>query len=246
VTDPERTAFDLAQFDAIYPAGVERHYWNRCRNRTIAAHLNAIGATGPMLEVGCGKGLVVADLRKRGFDITGVEIADIASVEEAKGHIATGLDVFSLPPADREKVRTLLLLDVIEHLPDPYSFVRDLREKFPMLKWMVFTVPAKQELFSNYDEFNGHYRRYDLRTLRQHVDPERAFRWKANYFFHALYPAALVQLRLSGKRKLGFNVPPEGFWSKIHWWLGSAFYLEGRLLPATWPGTSIIASTSME
>jgi len=242
VSDTQETAFDHTQFDAIYPQGVERHYWNRCRNRTIAAHLNDISASGPMLEVGCGKGLVVSYLHERGFDISGVELAQVEVVQDAKDNVSTGVDVFSLPMERCIRVRTILLLDVIEHLSDPTMFIRSLREKFPSLECLVITVPARQELFSNYDEFNGHFRRYDLSALRRHVDPENELGWRANYFFHALYPAAIVQLRAAGARKLGFSVPPPGIWSTIHKLLGWLLYLEGRLLPGTWLGTSIIAS----
>jgi hypothetical protein len=243
VNDSKETAFDQAQFDAIYPEGVERHYWNRCRNRTIAEHIGAIGAKGPMLEVGCGKGLVVWQLRERGFDITGVELASVSVIPHAQEHVVTGVDVFTLPADRSSSIRTILLLDVIEHLEDPTNFIASLRIKFPNVKCMIFTVPARQELFSNYDEFNGHFRRYDLRTLREHIDPEGTRDWRASYFFHGLYPAALLQLRVAGSRKLGFSVPPSGLWSRLHELMGWLFFQEGRLLPGNWPGTSIIASS---
>ena len=155
------TAFDHEQFDTIYPEGVERHYWNRCRNQVIAEHLRRIRAEGPLLEVGCGKGLVVHALRNAGFAITGVELAAVRPILEAAPYVRTATDARQLEVAQRNEVRTILLLDVIEHLEDPVAFLAELRSHFPALRHLLLTVPARQELFSNYDEFNGHFRRYD-------------------------------------------------------------------------------------
>lgn len=238
------TTFDNEQFEAIYPTGVERHYWNRCRNRIIARHLRLVGAQGHMLEVGCGKGLVVADLRKRGFDVSGVELAQVTPIPGAQDHVRVAIDVFDLDPAFRSTVRTILLLDVIEHLEHPDVFIARLRESFPALRWMVYTVPARQELFSNYDTFNNHYRRYDLSSLRAHVDPDRTRSWNASYFFHLLYPMAWSQLKMAGERELGYNVPAPGPASWLHALLGSAFFMEYLFLPRSWRGTSIIAAVT--
>jgi hypothetical protein len=240
--EPANNAFVAEQYDAIYPPGVERHYWNRCRNRVIAHQLQSAEAKGPILEVGCGKGLVVADLRRRGFDITGIELAEVTPVDEARSHVRTGMDVMEMESQYSATVRTVLLLDVIEHLEDPAAFVAGLRAKFPALELLIVTVPARQELFSNYDRFNGHFRRYDLPTSREHMDPDRTRSWRGSYFYHALYPAARIQLRLAGERATEFRVPGAGLASKLHAFLGWCFYLEYRLLPSRWWGTSIIAA----
>ncbi len=238
------TAFDETQFDAIYPPGVERHYWNICRNQVIADRLTAIGVQGPILEVGCGKGLVVEALRKKGFPVTGVELAQVPVLESIKDHVRTGTDALDLDPSFRNSVSTLLLLDVIEHLEHPSDFLSHLRSGFPGLRWLVLTVPARQELFSNYDDFNNHYRRYDLGMLRSHIPLQNNDAYHAGYFFHSLYPAALVQLKLSGKRPLGFQVPSPGLASWLHHSLGKLMILDHKVLPAQWRGTSIIASIS--
>ncbi len=240
--DAPDSTFDAKQFEAIYPTGVERHYWNRCRNRVIARQLRGIGAQGPMLEIGCGKGLVVADLRRRGFDVSGVELAQVEVIPEAREHVRTAIDVFDLEPGLRATIRTILLLDVIEHLEHPDAFIARIRKAFPALEWMVYTVPARQELFSNYDRFNNHYRRYDLKSLRGHVDPDRSRVWKASYFYHLLYPMAWLQLRISGERELRYNVPARGPASMLHALLGASFFAEYLLFPRSWPGTSIIAA----
>lgn len=246
MADSTDTAFDHAQFDTIYPAGVERHYWNRCRNAVIASHLRAIGAEGPFLEIGCGKGLVVHALRKEGFDMTGVELAAVDPVPEAAPYVDTGTDARSLDVTARATVRTILLLDVIEHLADPMAFLSELRPHFPALRHMVFTVPACQELFSNYDRFNNHFRRYGPAQLKAHTTLAGDRYLGGRYFFHLLYPAARLQLKCAGARTVGFTVPTPGPSAWFHALLGHWFFLEYKLLPGSWKGTSLIAAVEVK
>jgi uncharacterized UPF0146 family protein len=236
----QTTAFTPEQFESIYPAGVERHYWNRCRNLVIDRMLRNIGAKGPMIEVGCGKGLVVRDLRARGHDIVGVDIAKVEAAPDALAWVRTGADALALPKAEAKLYRTLLLLDVIEHIEEPSGFITQLRNAFPNVEWIVATVPARQELFSAHDTFNRHFRRYDRRTLRMHMDPASNPGWKSSYFFHTLYPIAWLQARWSKERRK-FSAP-QGLALTIHAALGFALYLEHLVLPGRWWGTSIIGA----
>jgi len=236
----QTTAFTPEQFESIYPTGVDRHYWNRCRNRVIDRMLRSIGAEGPMIEVGCGKGLVVQALRAKGHDIVGVDIAKIEVAGDASAWVRTGTDALALPAAEAKRYRTLLLLDVIEHIDEPEGFIAQLRGSFPNVEWIVATVPARQELFSEHDTFNRHFRRYDMRILRMHMDPTAPLGWKASYFFHALYPIAWLQARWSNKRRK-FSAP-RGLANNIHAALGCAFYLEHLVLPGRLWGTSIIGA----
>lgn len=236
------TAFDQEQFESIYPEGVERHYWNRCRNAVIARMLRGIGASGPILEVGCGKGLVVQALRSEGFDVAGVDIAVVDPVPGASAHVRTGTDAFALAHSEAVRFKTLLLLDVIEHLEHPAEFIQRLRAAFPNVEWIVATVPARQELFSAHDTFNRHFRRYDLPTMRSHMDPDGDGPWRASYFFHSLYPLAWLQARLSDQRRR-FSAPTPGFSGSLHAFIGALLALEHRILPGWLWGTSSIAAS---
>lgn len=244
-TPQTATAFNIDQFDAIYPLGVERHYWNQCRNAVILDVIRSLGDHGSILEVGCGKGLVVAYLRAQGLDVSGVELAEVEPLPDMNSHVLTGTDALELEKNNRERVTTILLLDVIEHLEDPGVFLRKLRTGFPSLRHFVITVPARQELFSNYDQFNGHFRRYDLPLLNKHVTDGDAAVLKSSYFFHSLYPAARIQLRLAGNRKLAFSVPAPGPASWVHAMIGRLLFIEQKILPGNWKGTSLIAAVKV-
>jgi hypothetical protein len=83
---------------------------------------------------------------------------------------------------------------VIEHLPEPVAFLRKVREALPALEGLLVTVPARQELWSEWDRHYGHFRRYDLASLRATLDTAGFKPLFAGYFFHSLYlPAFLLR-----------------------------------------------------
>ena len=57
-----------------------------------------------------------------------------------------GVDAWDLPLAERVRFDTILLLDVIEHIPDPAALLKRLSDGFPNLSHLIVTVPACQEL----------------------------------------------------------------------------------------------------
>jgi SAM-dependent methyltransferase len=239
------TAFSGHQFDAIYPNGVEKHYWMLARNAIIAGALRKGGChSGQILEIGCGRGIVVEYLRKRGFAVEGVEIAHVVPLPAAREHVRTGMDAAALPREERITYDTLLLLDVLEHLPAPENFLRQLRMDFPNAKRIVATVPARMELFSNWDELNGHYRRYDRATVRKLVMDAGGDLTQLVHFFHALWLPARLMLLLKSGRASKIN-PPHGWLAiGLHRALAWCFRLEYQLMPGAVAGTSLIFDIS--
>jgi len=83
-----------------------------------------------LLEVGCAAGAFLDAARNHGWQVKGVEIA-AASAEYARQK--RGLDVITgtladLPLENRGTYDAIVALDVIEHLDDPCSFVRQCAE----------------------------------------------------------------------------------------------------------------------
>ena len=79
------TTFSSHLYDMCYPPGIEHHWWTLARNRLLANILaRESGNASAFLEVGCGKGLVVKSLNASGFNIHGVELADVKPVEGAR------------------------------------------------------------------------------------------------------------------------------------------------------------------
>lgn len=236
---PTDTSFESNQTDAIYPKGVEKHWWSAARNRIIARTVRGIAESqDAILEIGCGTGVVVDHLARAGFNIRGCDLstADPATPEVA-GRLALGVDAFELPEHERASVDAILLLDVLEHLPEPRAFVDRITQSFPNARWILVTLPARQELWSNYDEFNRHYKRYAIDDASEFLPAGVRVRTAA-YFFHALWLPARLLTAMGRDRATRFT-PPTGASVALHALLARVFDWESRLVPSRVPGSSL-------
>ncbi len=236
------SSFDRDSYETAYPVHVEHHFWSLARCDVIA---RAIAGTNlkdaPWLEVGCGSGVVVAALRQRGLHVDGCEIAAVPPHLVHVPDLRLATDVFDLPREERARYRGLLLLDVLEHLPERQAFLDRLFEAFPNAERLIITVPARAELWSNYDTHYGHHLRYSLAGMAEEVQSSP---WKlraARYFFHALYLPMFLASRLKGGRLTSVAGPSTGTRRAIHRALAAFCRLEDRVIPGGVPGTSVLA-----
>ena len=234
---PPGSAFTAADFRDIYPPGIERHYWNHARNRIVLGLVRRFALGDSVLDVGCGTGLVTAFLRRHNVDCRGCDLG-VSRPSEASvaPYLNLGVDACDLAPDLRRRVRTILLLDVLEHLERPRDMLARLRSAFPALRGIVFTVPARMDLWSNYDTRNRHYLRYDARTVHDLAEPNQFSLRRWSYFFHALYPPARLMRLLGIDRRT--ELRPPGI-PALHTLLAAAFVAERHLLPRHLPGSSI-------
>ncbi|MBM6583766.1 class I SAM-dependent methyltransferase [Microvirga sp. BT689] len=236
--------FDASQAAHAYPKGIEHGFWSIARNRTIdsaleeAVRIGVRTSRGRILEIGCGPGIVVNALRAEGHDAWGVELGEPTVREAAKPYVTTGMAAQDLDAAFRASIETIMLLDVIEHIEDEVSFLQSILPAFPNCRSLIVTVPARPEVWSNYDEYYGHFRRYTRETLdaaimRAGLIPERT-----RYFFKALYFAAKLINTFGRKRVVVLNSPRFLLLQRI---IARGFDLENLLassLPI--PGLSLI------
>jgi len=239
------TQFAPDEFALCYPPGIENHYWTAARNYIVERQLKATESEQRrILEVGCGPGVVVAYLRGWGYLCDGVELTDGAPRDSVKDYVFTGIGATDIPRAARESYNVLLLLDVIEHLPDPGGFLSELKAAFPNASHMILTVPARQELWSNYDVFYRHYRRYNKEMLGANVRGIGGTVLDLKYFFHVLHIPARLVLALFRQRQVKIKAPKNGM-KHLHslmTWICIADYY---LVPGRVYGTSIICTAKL-
>jgi SAM-dependent methyltransferase len=238
---PVSTTFRQRQYDLAYDDGIDRHWWHLARNRIVLREINRFAPISPrVLDVGCGRGIAVKYLRAAGVGCVGVELAAVQPLEGMESHVRTGVNATGLPLEERQSYDVITLLDVIEHVPDPGAFIASLVAAFPNLACLVITVPARQELWSNYDEYYGHYLRYDLRRLQELAESQRLTVVHSSYFFHSIYLPARILAARRAVRSLRVE-PPRGLGKSLHRAVAWAMALDYDLLPAACAGTSAIA-----
>ena len=101
-TTPDLTDEEVAKFypQTYYGEGNKRFNWlleqasraiRKERARSIAARL---GTPGPVMDVGCGRGIILAELQKLGFQSFGIELSDAAATHARSLGIDVSTDLF--------------------------------------------------------------------------------------------------------------------------------------------------------
>lgn len=234
--------YSIEDYHAGYPKGIEQHFWHRTRHDALARFLQKhVPANSRILDIGCGMGITTTFLRSRGYDCRGVELGPAPISGSVATYVQTEQDVFALPDADKASVDTVLLLDVIEHLAEPVEFLMRVAEHFPKCSRMLVTVPARQELWSSYDEAWGHQLRYSRSRLSNDINATEFKVTHCAYHFQSLYLAALLSALLRLPRQSDFKNPARNLLSSaMHSLIAALGMLENRLVPGKIFGSTLV------
>lgn len=192
---------DLSERAARKTRGVTgaKHPWERARADFTLEQLRQCSPwDGPVVDVGCGD-CYVLDRIKQAFPAT--QCLGVDTAFDGQYESPPGTEVYSSVEQLAESARpagVLLLMDVIEHVPDPVAFLQHLREaRLIGPKTLIFvTVPAWQSLFSGQDICLKHYRRYRRSLLRQHLESARLQVSRSGYFFFSLLLVRAAEVAL--------------------------------------------------
>lgn len=198
-------------YAAAYRDFYERHWWWRGRERFLLERLDEQAddrTDRRILDVGCGDALFFDELSAYGT-VRGIEPdADVLSDGPWRPAIHAGtLETFSADtPFD-----WILMLDVLEHLPEPERALIRARELSDDDASLFITVPAFQSLWTRHDDLNHHYARYDRSSLASLLAGTGWVAVEMEYFFHWLAPLKwLIRLKerlVAGAPKVE-TVPP--------------------------------------
>jgi len=127
--------------------------------------LKSIPATGSVLDIGCGNGAILADIRKRGsWKLCGVETSETGvSVARSQGLevrlSGPGADLASLFGA--HSFDLVISVEVIEHVFDPRGFIAQARSMLCPNGRFVITTPyhgyLKNLLIAGLGKGDSHY-----------------------------------------------------------------------------------------
>ena len=188
----ERHVYDrMAEID-------KHHWWFVGRRKILTALIERWRPKrGPLriLEIGCGTGSNIAMLQQFGT-VDAVEPDDHARAFAVK---RTGIAIKGgyLPdvPLDDGRYDLIVLLDVLEHIPDDRGALEALRSKLAPGGRLLLAVPAMPSLWSGHDVAHHHQRRYTARTLDA-VVAAAGYRRLHRTAFNSLLLPAIVLVRL--------------------------------------------------
>lgn len=191
-----------------------------------------------VLDVGCGRGVVVEYLRAKGIDCLGVELANVEISLPLSRYVLTGLSSLSLPNIQKGSFDTLMFLDVLEHIDNPKVFLQEHVDNYKSVKYVLIALPARSELWTNYDDFYGHYQRYSFNSFKKELLLDGWEIAGISYAFRWLYPLTYLYSLFKFKRSVKINAPST-FAKPIHLFLSLLSKVDFRILPRFFWGTSI-------
>ena len=145
---------------------VRRHPWWRARAALTRSLLKkrAVHTPARVLDAGCGWGSTLLMLENAGYHATGLDLSRRALHQldaERPGRRLIEADLSqNLPVSATPDFDAVLALDVIEHLDDDRAAVARLARLVRPGGWLILSVPALPQLFSEFDAIQGHRRRY--------------------------------------------------------------------------------------
>lgn len=143
----------------------EKDYWwfELKRDLVIKSILSLIEVGSTVLEVGSGGGKLSAELKREGYDIISTDI-EPASARFTKN---AGIDKVFISdcgegiPLSDNTIDLILMTDVLEHIENDSYVISECVRILKNKGFLLLTVPAYPSLYSSWDKWNRHYRRYN-------------------------------------------------------------------------------------
>lgn len=201
--------FKAEVFDEL--ARLEEHnFWFEARNRLIAWALQRhFPAARSFLEIGCGTGFVLAMLARRfpHLALYGSEIY-CRGLEFARQRVPQAslfqMDAGQMPFADQFDL--IGAFDVLEHIEDDVTVLHEMHRALHPGGGILLTVPQHPFLWSAFDDYAEHKRRYTRRELLEKISAAGFHIRHVNSFCFLLLPLMLLS-RLR-QQKLDENYQP--------------------------------------
>ena len=143
----------------------------------------------PFLEIGCGTGLLAAHLAARGWDGVALDSSpDAVTAARATLATASGVRIVEggLAAVGSGPFRTVLLMDVLEHVQDDAGLLREIAARLAPAGWLVLLTPVNPREWGHDDVLYGHFRRYGWEELDAKLEAAgltRVDRWNVTVPF---------------------------------------------------------------
>jgi len=176
-------------------------FWFKHRNDCIIQLVKSFSPNENFFDVGGGNGFVSLGLQNAGVNVSLLE-PGISGVLNAK--------------KINEFVENIGVFDVVEHIEDEQAFLRSCNSMLKSKGKIFVTVPAFNFLWSNEDDYSGHFRRYTTKTLQNSLE-KAGFKLLYNSYLFSLLPLPIYLMRtLPSKLNMHKNFSDKDKFVKEH------------------------------
>ena len=148
---------------------VSHHPWWAARADIVLALLDDLSISPPtsILDAGCGWGTNLRVMEAAGYRVVGLDVSRRALDRlDRPDRQLIEADLSQPLPRDLPRYDCVLALDVIEHIDDDCRAVQQLSGLVNPGGRLILSVPAIPELYSEFDEIQGHRHRYTADSLK--------------------------------------------------------------------------------
>lgn len=152
------------QFEYLKKLNEQDDFWTVSRNDILLKHVKE----SPVLDVGCGAGVLTKRLIKNGFKTYSLDINQIACDYTKKHYNPRAVIHCNFIKFNKKiPVKTIILADVLEHIEDDIKALCIARKLLNKGGRLILSVPYSNYLWSKNDERWGHKRRYSVKELKE-------------------------------------------------------------------------------
>jgi len=143
------------------------HFWFKNRNNIILSLFERfVTSEDHCIEIGAGTGCMAQLLIKKGYNLSVGELHPVG-IKLAKEKSINRLYQFNINENPfRLEFDVVGMFDVLEHIEDDISALRNVHQMLKEKGRLILSVPAHQWLWCKDDEVSRHFRRYELKTLK--------------------------------------------------------------------------------
>lgn len=185
------------------------HWWHQHKREVIFKLAKRFANKGKVLDIGAGTGKILAEFKKIGWQVEGVDGEKEALVWSKKRGIKLKFMDFEKEalPFKNNSFDLILALDVLEHLKDDKKVLAEIKRVAKKRSMIIISVPAYEKLFDYWDKIVGHQRRYSRQMLRQLIKSQNLqIEYLSYWFMYIFLPAVIIRkLKSLTPRKRGIS-----------------------------------------
>ncbi len=197
-------------------------YWFEHRNRMILTAVKSFPPNGWLADIGGGNGFVAQALQGEGIEVVliepgrdGIQMAQARGIQPIIGATIQDAEINS------GTIPSIGLFDMVEHMQDDATFLKDIHRMLVPGGRCYLTVPAYSFLRSLEDQIVGHFHRYSKKTMLALIEKSGFSLEYLTYFFAFLPLPIFFSRTLPYRLGLSRNFKVERFQRQIKPWSNS-------------------------